>query len=144
MIRLGKLAPAGIVAGNLALFLASSSWFLAGNPPLTHHWLLPFHEALLLGQARLLRKVWAGTGLTITSLIILFVGLIRIESIYTAHHLIHFSITLALAAFLHEILRRRLTGAWKRLNGVLASACFLLAAVSTMAVVRREIWWDLG
>jgi hypothetical protein len=132
-----------LVAANLAAFVGAATAFVAGAVPVSHHWLIPFHEFLLLAQAWLLPRPPA-VALTGLSLLVLGVAAARLETIWLSHHLIHFSMAYALAAPLHGMLAARVESpAWRAMQRRYAWGFLAVAAAAAAFAWRQGIWWGL-
>ena len=142
--RQPPVLPAAVVAGNLAVFLTAATAITMGGVTATHHWLFPFHEALLLAQSFILRRPWAVRPLTGLSVLVLGIAAARIETIWLAHHGAHLSIAFASGAVLHNVQAWRPGVPWRRFNRMFATVCAVTALVSAVAAIRQGIWWGLG
>ena len=138
------LVPLGVVAGNIGLFLATSSAIVFGFFGFSHHWLFPLHEAVLLLQVLLFRPpripVRALTGL---SLLVLGVAAARLETIYLSHHLLQFSLSYLAGSAIHFSLYLDRKNPWMRINRGLAIFCAVASIVSVVIAWRHGIWWGL-
>jgi len=139
------LVPLFVVAGNIGLFLVSSSLIISGTLGFSHHWLFPLHEAVLLLQVFLFRSpripIRAFTGL---SLLVLGVAIARLETIHLSHHLMHFSLAFIAGLTLHYRLGAGRNNPLKRFNRGVAAICAAVAVVSAIIAVRYGIWWSFS
>jgi hypothetical protein len=140
----GFRTASAVVAGNLAVFVFAATALTTGWVAVSHHWLFPFHMALLLAQAFLLSGPLVVRPLAGISLHLLGIAIIRIETIWLAHHLVHFAVAFAGGAILHAVLSRRPGAPWRRFNLMFAILCAVTGLVSAVASVRQGIWWGLG
>jgi hypothetical protein len=129
-------------AGNIAVFVLSSWCVLSGAVDVSHHWLFPFHEALLLVQALLIRRAWAVKVLTGLSCLVLLLTVARIETIYLSHHLIHAALAWGLGTGVHFALSARPDSSWRYFNYRLGRSAPLIAGMALVMAVRQGVWWN--
>lgn len=139
-------APAWLIAGNLAAFLLGATYFLSPEARLSHHWIMPLLEGLVLIQAALVRNQRSLKALAVISAAILSVSLLRIETIYLSRHLIHFSLAWAVGGIAHLKLRTVLRDSrfFRQANTILALVSAFIAVTSCLLALRQGIWWGIG
>jgi len=135
--------PAALVAANLGAFFLSAQTILSGTIGISHHWLFPFHEALLLVQAAVFRRAWAVKPLAGLSWLIMLLTVARLETIYISHHAIHSALTYAIGAALHVMLGSVRDAPWRGFNRRFAAACAIGALGTAYAAWKQGIWWGL-
>lgn len=142
----GILAPAWLIAGNLAFFCLVAAYLLSRSAILSHHWIFLILEAILFAQAELLRGRALQKTVFFLSAAVLSVSLFRIETIYLSRHLIHFSLAWAAGGILHFRLRRTLPDSllFSRINAILIWLCAVSAAISFILALHQGIWWGIG
>jgi len=136
--------PVGVVTGNLAVFQLSASCVLSGSVRLSHHWLFPFHEGLLLLKVFLLDRRLPVRTLTVLSLLVLGISVARMETIYLSHHLIHLSMAWALGAAIHRRLAATRSSPWRAFNAPFAVVAAIWMMVTGVVAVTSEIWWGMS
>ncbi len=140
-----RWVPPALVAGNLALFLLSSSLVTSGAVSVSHHWLFPFHEAVLLALA--FAALPGGVPVRTTSslsLLVLGIAAARWETVWLSRHGFHFALTFALAAALHGKLGLAPRTPWRGFNLGWALFSLAVAAASLAAALGRGLWWGLA
>jgi len=137
------LLPLAVVAGNIGLFLVTSSLIVSGSFGFSHHWLFLLHEVVLLAQVFLLKPPYLPVRtLASLSLLVLGVAIARLETIYLSHHLMQFSLAFIAGIFLHLRLYSGRKNSWRRFNGGLAVFCAVVAVTSAVIALRYGIWWS--
>ena len=140
------MAPAWLIAGNLAFFCLAAAYLLSRNAILSHHWIFLILEAAIFAQMELLRSRALQKTVFFLSAAVLSISLLRIETIYLSRHLIHFSFAWAAGGILHFRLRRALLDSlfFKRINAILILLCAVSAALSCILALHQGIWWGIG
>jgi hypothetical protein len=143
-VRRDFMLPTILVACNFGLFILSSWCILSGAVGVSHHWLFPFHEALVLAQAVLIRRAWAVKALTGLSCLVLLLTGARIETIYLSHHLLQAAITWGLGSAVHLALSSRADSPWRHFNFRLGRSAPLVAGIAAILAVKQGVWWGIG
>lgn len=133
-----------IAAANLLLFVVGSGFVLSGKAGFSHHWLIPFHEAALLGQVVVLGRRAPARVFLVLSLLVLGVSVARMETIFLSHHLIHMSMAWGLAAALHRRLSLVSGAAAGKVNSSLAVLAAAWAVITLTAALLHGIWWGIS
>lgn len=141
---LTRWLPFLIVAANVALAGVFAQLVITGIFPFSHHWIFPVMAAALVTQTFSFPNGGPVVAFAVCSLLLLGVGVARLETITLSHHLIHFALAFGLCARLHRILAGWPSPeAWRTANRRWAGFFAAVAVVAAVIAWRRGIWWGI-